>query len=175
MKAFLRKHASNRNILILLALFLLFQQVLFPHLLPEGEHAIMLDTQLFYSTERAAEIINNYTNDMRSGFITGMLALDLIFPWIYTLLLSFLFVRFFKNSIIALSPFLILIADYLENAGIVIMLSAYPQKFTALTVLTALFSGIKWALLFIISALLLFGIVKKTRQYFLLRNHNRQQ
>lgn len=175
MKAFLRKHASKRNILILLALFLLFQQVLFPHLLPKGEHAIMLDTQLFYSAERAAEIMNNYTNDIRRGFITGTLTLDLIFPWIYTLLLSFLFVRFFKNPTIALSPFLILIADYLENTGIVIMLLAHPQKFPTLTAVTALFSGIKWALLFIISALLLFGIVKKTWQYFLLRNNNRQQ
>lgn len=170
MKTFLHKHASNRNIIILLVLFLLFQQVLFPHLLPKGEDAIMLDTQLFYNAEQATEIMNNYTDDMQRGFITGALTLDLVFPWIYTLLLVFLFVRFFKNSTIAFSPFLILIFDYLENAGIVIMLSAFPQKLPTLTALTALFSGIKWILLFIITALLLFGILKKILQYFYRKN-----
>ncbi|MFA7194434.1 MAG: hypothetical protein WC210_01745 [Candidatus Neomarinimicrobiota bacterium] len=171
----IQKHANTKNIIILLLLFLLFQQVLFRHLLPQGEQSIMVDTQLFYTAEQAAGIINNYTDETRRGFITGALTLDLVFPWIYTLLLGFLFVRYFKNSAIALSPFLIMIFDYLENAGIVTMLAAFPRQFPALIKLTAFFSGIKWTLLFIITALLLFGIFRKIWSYFHRNNYGLHQ
>jgi hypothetical protein len=169
MKRFIRENAGNRNIIILLILVLLFQQVLFTHLLPKGEHAVMLDTLLFYSAEDAYEIIGNYSPEMRRGFIIGELTLDLIFPLIYAMLFSFLLARLFGGKKIILFPFLMLIFDYLENAAIVIMLLSYPQKFLALGTMAAVFSAIKWMLLPVIILLLLIGVIIKIRQYLLKR------
>jgi hypothetical protein len=165
MKTFIREHASNRNIIILLILLILFQ-VLFTHLLPQGEHAVMLDTRLFYNAGSAYEIIDHYTDAMRRGFILGEVTLDLIFPPVYTLLLIFLLYRLFKNTNIALFPVSILVFDYLENTGIVLMLVKYPQKYIFIAGASAVFSAMKWLLLMLTLLFFAAGLFPRLRQYF---------
>lgn len=169
MEHFIRKHANAKNIILLLILLLLFQQVLFKHLLPQGEHALMLDTQFFYSAEDAYDIIGNYSEAMRHAFMIGELTLDLVFPWIYTLLFAFLFAVLFKGAKIVLFPFLMLIFDYLENAAILFLLIRYPQEYSGMAAMAAVFSAIKWILLPMILLLLLAGIFRKILRYSLQR------
>jgi hypothetical protein len=160
MNNFIQKYATGKNILILMGIMLLFEFVFFPQFLPKGEHARSLDTQIAYNADDAYEIIENYSDNMRQRYIYGEVTLDLVFPVIYTLLFSFLIFFLFKNPKLALFPFMQLIFDYLENTGIVIMLSAWPNKMVWLATTTSVFSMIKWGLAGVGSILIFVGVVR---------------
>ena len=166
MRTFIQKYASWKNILILMGIVLLFQFLWFPQFLPKGEHAVMLDTEMAYNAEDAYGIIGNYTDNMRQRYILGEITLDLVFPIIYTLLFSFLIFFLYKNATLALFPFLQMIFDYLENTGIVIMLSAWPGKIMWLASLTSVLSAIKWTLVGITSLVVFVGAIR----FVILRN-----
>jgi hypothetical protein len=160
MQSFIQKYATLKSILILMGIVLLFQFLWFPQFLPKGEHAVMIDTEMGYTAEDAYEIIGNYTDNMRQRYILGEITLDLVFPVIYTLLFSFLIFFLTKNATLALFPFLQMIFDYLENIGIVIMLSVWPGKIMWLASLTSVFSAIKWTLVGVTSLVVFVGAVK---------------
>lgn len=160
MNAFLEKNATRRNILILIVLMVIME-ILFSVILPKGEHAKSLDTQFVYNADDAYEIMGNYTDSMRHTYILGEVTLDLIFPIIYTLLFSFLIFFLFKNTTLALFPLIQMIFDYLENTGIVIMLSAWPNKLMGLASATSVFSLIKWTLAGLTILLIFVGLVRR--------------
>ncbi len=160
MRTFITKYTSWKSILILMGLMLLFEFVFFPQFLPKGEHARSLDTEIAYNADDAYEIIENYTDSMRQRYIYGEVTLDLVFPVIYTLLFSFLIFFLFKNTRLALFPFIQLIFDYLENTGIVILLSAYPNKIMWLATTTSVFSMVKWVLVGVTALIVLLGAVR---------------
>ncbi len=149
-----------------MGIVLLFQFLWFPQFLPKGEHAVMIDTEMAYNAEDAYEIIGNYTGNMRQRYILGEITLDLVFPVIYTFLFSFLIFFLYKNATLALFPFLQMIFDYLENTGIVIMLSAWPEKIMWLATATSIFSMVKWVLVGMTSLIVLLGAVR----FVILRN-----
>ena len=169
MRSFIQKYATWKSILILLGIVLLFQFLWFPRFLPKGEHAVMIDTEMAYNAEDAYEIIGNYTDNMRQRYILGEITLDLVFPVIYTFLFSFLIFFLYKNATLALFPFLTLFFDYLENTGIVIILSAYPNKIMWLATITSVISLIKWSLVGIISLAVFVGAVR-----FVIKHRNTQ-
>lgn len=160
MRTFIQKYATWKSILILMGIMLLFEFLWFPQFLPKGENARSLDTEIAYNAEDAYEIIGNYTGTMRQRYILGEITLDLVFPMIYTLLFSFLIFFLFKNTTLALFPFLQMIFDYLENTGIVIMLSAWPNKMMWLATTTSVFSMVKWGLAGVSSLIVLLGVVR---------------
>ncbi|MEA2076680.1 MAG: hypothetical protein U9O95_01515 [Candidatus Marinimicrobia bacterium] len=169
MRTFIQKYASWKSILILMGIVLLFQFLWFPQFLPKGEHAVMIDTEMGYTAEDAYEIIGNYTDNMRQRYIFGEITLDLVFPFIYTFLFAFAIYFLTKNSTLALFPFLQLIFDLLENTGIVIMLTAWPDKIMWLATATSVFSMIKWVLVGITLLIVLVGAVR-----FILKRKNTQ-
>ncbi len=158
MYRFFAAYSVPKNILFLLGVVLLFRFVLFPGLLPEAE---MLDMRLFYTAEEAYEIIDDYRADVRRGFIVSALTLDLIFPFAYSFFFSFLTFFLFKKTLPALFPFSAMFFDYLENAGIVILLTQYPQKIMFLATLTGIFTALKWILLVCTMIILAAGCVRK--------------
>lgn len=160
MHTFIAKYATWKSILILMGIMLCFQFVFFPQFLPKGEHAVMIDTEMGYTAEDAYEIIGNYTDNMRQRYILGEITLDLVFPFIYTFLFAFAIYFLTKNPTLALFPFLQLIFDLLENTGIVIMLSAWPNKIMWLAMVTSGFSMIKWALVGITSLVVFVGVIR---------------
>jgi hypothetical protein len=160
MRTFIQKTATWKNILILMGIMLLFEFLFFPAMLPKGEHAVILDTSLAYNGGDAYKIIENYDAGMRQSYIFNAVSLDLIFPVIYTLLFAFAIYLLFGNSTLALLPFLQMLFDYLENTGIVIMLSAWPNKFMWMATCTSVFSMIKWSLVGISTLIILVGGVR---------------
>ncbi len=160
MRTFIQKTATWKNILILMGIMLLFQFLFFPALLPGGEHAVLLDSELGYRANEAYEVIGHYSDSMRRTYILNEVTLDLVFPVIYTLLFSFLIFFLFKNITLAFFPFIQLLFDYLENTGIVIILSAWPNKLMWLATATSVFSMIKWVLAGITILIILVGGVK---------------
>jgi len=160
MRSFIQKYATWKSILILMGIVLLFQFSWFPQFLPKGKHAVMIDTEMGYTAEDAYEIIGHYTDNMQQRYILGEITLDLIFPIVYTLLFAFLIFFLHKDPTLALFPFLTLFFDYLENTGIVIILSAWPNKIMWLATATSIFSMIKWVLVGISIILILLGIIR---------------
>jgi hypothetical protein len=67
----------------------------------------------------------------------------------------------YRNPLLARFPFLILLADYIENLGTLTMLSLFPQKLLILGTVSGLFTSLKWLLLMIMGVLLLYGLVFK--------------
>lgn len=161
MKKFIENNANSKNILLLFLLFLLFNFVLFPSFLRKEGNAEALDLQFAYSAQKAYQLIENYGDAGRKSYIIGELTVDLIYPIIYSLLLSFIIYAILRNPKLALFPFLILITDYFENFGIVTMLYCYPQKLIYLAWITSFFSTLKWTLVIFSISIIIYGSIKR--------------
>jgi hypothetical protein len=159
MKPFFQTHATRRNILILIGLMLIIE-LLFGVFLPKGENARMIDTSFVTSGTAVLEIIDQYDAGMRQAYIWGAVTLDLIFPIVYFLLFAFLLFAVWKNAKLAIIPLLQMIFDYLENAGVVTMLSMWPDKLDWLASVTVVFSLIKWGLAGITVILIIIGTIR---------------
>jgi hypothetical protein len=145
------KLANWKVILLLILLFLLANLVIIPWVYPKFQ---TLDTSSSYSPARAYELISSYGGQGRHAYALIEVTLDLVYPYITALLFSLLAAytlkRAFPNTpwVLYLSflPFLILLADYLENACVVTMLLSYPAQLVFVARLSNLFTGIKLAL-----------------------------
>ncbi|MCD4735035.1 MAG: hypothetical protein K8R53_03240 [Bacteroidales bacterium] len=161
MKNFIQKNASGKSILFLSGMLLLFNFVLFPVFLPNEQNTEPIDIQFAYTPQKAYHLIENYEETVIKLYIFGELTIDFVYPVIYSLLLSFILFLVYKKQKIALFPFLILIADYFENFGIVTMLCSYPQKLINVAWVTSFFSTLKWILIIVSILIITFGLIKK--------------
>ena len=165
---FLEKYATWKSILILIALFIIVNAVVFPMLL-DNPNNIPLDLQFSYSPEKAYQLLSNFSAADLQKYMIIELTVDVVYPIIYTLLLSFLIFKINANPKLALFPFLILIADYLENTGIVILISNFPKELNSIVSVTSLLTSLKWLL--VISCVLLI-IVSGIRRLFMKKQRN---
>ncbi len=166
----LKKFANIRNIAGLGILIVVFNVLIMPSLAGKnnGKTIELLDLQFAYTPERAFQLLDSYDGPTRKSYIKVELTLDIIYPVVYTLFLSFsLFLLFPREQKLALLPYAILASDIFENMGIVRMLLWYPDKSTALAIATSTFSTIKWILVLVCIALVFAGLtihlIKKTR------------
>ncbi len=161
MKNFISAYSKTTYIIFLLVLFLIFNLFLFPTLMIQGNP---LDLKFFYTGQEAYAFIEGYGEAGRNQYLTALLYLDFAYPIIYSLLFSFILFRLFKDFKIAQLPFLVLLADYLENLGTILMLSFYPEKLFMIGNISGMFTTLKWDLLIFIFGMLVFGVIKKITQ-----------
>jgi hypothetical protein len=125
------------------------------------QQAVPIDLQFAYSPERAYELVNSYSEETRYNYMIGEMTMDVLYPVVYTLFLSLtLLLLFPKNQKLALIPYVIFVADMLENTGIVTMLYNFPKELYTVAMLTSVFSTIKWSVVAIALLLLIVGLVK---------------
>jgi hypothetical protein len=127
----------------------------------------MLDTLVGgFSPEEAYARLAAYGLDGRLYYLLIELTLDTLYPLVtllfYSLALSFLNERAFPpGHAFQLAP-LVAVAgglfDYMENAGVVVLLLTYPQSLTAVAAVTGAVALVKWVLTFATMGLLLVGI-----------------
>lgn len=160
MKNFIQKNASCKNILFLFGILLLFKFILFPNFFLKGQNVKLLDLQFAYTPQKAYQLIENYGEAVRKSYIIGELTIDLIYPIVYSTILSFIIFFIYKHQKIAIFPFLILITDYLENFGIVTLLYKYPQKLISVACITSFFSTLKWILILSSILIIIFGLIR---------------
>jgi hypothetical protein len=167
----LRRAATRRTILFCLALYLLFSAALLPiagaRLEAYSGGAGMLDTLVGgFSPEEAYARLAAYGLDGRLYYLLIELTLDTLYPLVtllfYSLALSFLNEHAFPpGHAFQLAP-LVAVAgglfDYMENAGVVVLLLTYPQSLTAVAAVTGAVALVKWVLTFATMGLLLVGI-----------------
>jgi hypothetical protein len=144
----LAKLANLWVILILAALFLLINIVIVPAVYPKFQ---TLDSLFWYSPAQAYQLIDSYGVQGRHAYAVIEWTLDLVYPFISALMFSLLIFVGFKKGYpnhpswqkLALIPFAVMAADYLENISVAIMLLAYPARFLWLAFLSSIFSAAK--------------------------------
>ncbi|MCC7359490.1 MAG: hypothetical protein IT317_08440 [Anaerolineales bacterium] len=169
-QARLQRWASSRNVLLFLALFLLFEIVILPiagaRLMSYSGGLGPLDLTLGLSPADTYARLTAYTAAGRLTYLIIELTADVVFPIVYGLFFSLALALVFQRTFPPESalqrlvpvPLLALPADYLENAGIVVMLLAYPQELGGLALLVRLLTLLKWLVTTVAAVLLLIGL-----------------
>ncbi len=160
-ETFLRKYARPEILVLLFAMALIVNFMLFPLLMPTGEGLKPLDVMFAYSPAEAYGMIAAYGEEARQDYIRGLLLIDFAYPVVYSLLLCFGIYLLWHTPRLALQPLLIMAADYLENTGILIMLTAWPERVTGLATATSIFTTLKWSMVALAVILILSGMVRR--------------
>jgi hypothetical protein len=147
----LQRWANWKAIAILAALFLIFDFFILPaaKAYPGEENLPVLDLKFWYMPQQAYQAIAEYGPEARRSAAWMHLTIDVAYPLVYGLLLSLSLAMVFRGaapqqSQLLLFPWRAVIADYLENAGLVAMFLLYPSQFPFLAWITAVFTALKW-------------------------------
>jgi hypothetical protein len=172
---FLTRQANGRNILIFLALFILMNAVVLPwgggRIAAYSGGVEAIDLQLWYTPEQVYQMIAAYGEQGRAFYIAFELIADTAYPFIYGGLFALLTTYLLRRGLppessmqkLHLVPAAVVVADFMENLGIVIMLAAYPAELTAVAYFAATFTLLKWALFGATIVVTLFGLVTAIR------------
>ncbi len=168
----LNKYSTGRNVLALFVItqiiygFMLLYTI--PNVMNHANGMKLLDMQpTGYNAEYAKNLFDNLGAIGREAYLFRQIPVDMIYPLLfavtYSLLLTFLFKKSFnpKSKINGLSliPIVGGLFDYLENVGIIIMLSIYPIFSESLANITNVFSVLKSIFITLFFVLLVVGIV----------------
>ncbi len=173
----LHTRANGRSILLLLALMVLFAALIVPFaqrkLLGYSHGVDLIDLMLTYTPDTVYSMLAAYGEDGRSFYRAFAMSADLVYPVVYStflgLITSWLLQRVAapggKAQLLNLLPFGAMLFDWLENAGVITMLSAYPTTLPTLARISSTFTSFKWGFsavtLFVIVALSALAIRKK--------------
>jgi hypothetical protein len=159
MKHSFQKYATGKNVFFLFVLTVIFNVFLFPRLLPAGPD--ILDIRFYYSTNLAYQVLENFGSSGRSLYMVNQLTLDMLYPLVYGTLFCFILFRLYRNYMLTFTPLLIVMADFMENIGIVSMLYHFPVQMKTLAHITSMFTTIKWVLVFLTATLIIIGLICK--------------
>jgi hypothetical protein len=163
--------ATRRNVLILVALELAMSAALLPlaaaRLSALSGGGGPLDALFTYTPAQAYLALAAYGPAGREFDLSTRLTLNLVYPIIYSLFFSLASLYFLRRAAparpglarLALLPFLALLADTLQNAGLIVLLLGYPAQLPAVAVATSLLTSIKWFLQAISLVLLVLSAV----------------
>jgi hypothetical protein len=146
-----QKWADGRLILALVALILLANFLIIPAVYPSFQ---TLDTLRTYTPQQAYQLIDSYGQSGRQTYTVIELTLDIAYPVLTALMVSLIILYTFKRAFrgmywllyLSLAPFLILLADFLENLCIVVMLLSYPKQLLWLAQLSDLLTRTRFFL-----------------------------
>ncbi len=172
LSATLRKYAKGWLVLVFLAGELFFNAVVLPNQqakMQAGSGGVgPIDLQFFYTPDRVYSMVESYGDAGRANYRLFELTGDIIYPIVYTLFFSFAITWLFQRGFASNSgmqkhnvvPFGGWLFDFLENLGIVAMLSVFPSTPALLAWITAIFTMIKWLFAIASGVLMLIGLVK---------------
>jgi hypothetical protein len=159
MRLFISKYARWRNVLILLGLVVIIN-ILLGLSLQGNPNLKPLDLQFSYSPEKANELISAYSDKERSLYLLIEVTLDIAYPIIYSLCLSFALFLLYNNMRLAKLPLFLILLELFENAGIVILLANYPHQHPWVASVASVFTSLKWTLAVLCLLLVLAGFVR---------------
>ena len=127
-----------------------------------------------YSFTYAKELLGNLGKSGRSFYLFRQLPLDLVYPLLFMmsniLILSFFLKKIGKLEswfLLVLFPVIAGIFDYLENFGLIYLLTSYPKIseigvriISTFTVIKSLFTSLYFVILLFVLAILIFKKIK---------------
>jgi hypothetical protein len=153
--AWIDRLATSRNILLYLALYLALNAAVLPLAQARIEAASggigPLDSQFTYSPTRAYAALAAYGNDGRQFYGIVEVTAGLVYPAIYGLFFALTIAYCFRRVMppghfahrLALLPLVAALLDYVENALIVVLIMAYPERLAGLAVAAGLITALK--------------------------------
>ena len=167
---FARRHASGRNVLIFFVLQMIISAVILPYMQGKFDPTNtlgVLDLKFGFTADEAYNLLTAYGEEGRKYYFFAEAVIDIIYPIIYTitnvLLLSYVFKRGFAASSfiqqLNIFPILATIGDFSENAGIITMLNAFPERADGASGFASSAGMFKWIAFGISIALFLTGII----------------
>ena len=157
----------------LVLLFLGLQVLSVAVVLPKFEKALaghaalkILDLRFGFSPAEAHELLEALGEPGRAQYRLLETTLDLVYPLVYTGLFVLLLSLLYRQAIavgsslraVNLLPFLVLLMDYLENAGIVRMINRFPEQSDALARWVSGLNQAKWIVFFVVVGIAVFGL-----------------
>lgn len=159
---FLARIASVPVLLLLILLSILFPAVLFPAL---GIGDIKpLDLYFSYSPEQAYAYLDALGAAGRSAYTRMLSFPDLVFPLIYAMALSTALMLLLRRLLpfsrlsLCLFPFMIVIADWMENLSLLFITRRFPEKSDVIAGCASVLTSLKWTLI-VLTLLILLGAV----------------
>lgn len=158
----LARFASIPVLLLLTLLALLFPALLFPALGMEDIRP--LDLYFCYSPEQAYAYLDALGAAGRSAYARMLLFPDLVFPLVYAMALSIALMLVLRRLLplprlsLCLFPFLIVVADWLENLSLFIVTREFPERADVIAGYAGFFTSLKWMLI-ALTVLILLGSV----------------
>jgi len=166
----LEKFATKRNIIIGL-IFIAFINIIafpfFPKLMIGREIPIdgILDLQFGFTSNFALNLLDNLKEDGRNAYKLSTTIIDIPYALVYGFIYSFILVvllkknNFWNYRILILVPFGISIFDLMENAGILTLLSSFPEKMEFVVAFTSFSNQSKWIFAFVTFLLISSNVV----------------
>ena len=143
--------ASLRLLWALLLLSLLFPMAVFPM------HGIgdvrVLDLHVSYDPNQVYEHFEALGADKRRAYASMASTSDMLFPIVYSMALSVALMLILRRLVprttcyLCLFPFLIVLADWSENLGLLMAVRAFPDRVDAVVGYASLFTSAKWTLI----------------------------
>lgn len=165
------RQATWRNILIVWGVLVVFNLVVMGPAYRRFEGfsggAGAIDLLIVYRPEKAFDMIAAYGDQGRHYYATIALTLDTVFPILLAMAFGLALARIFRHAFsdegvlhrALLVPVGAMVADFLENVGVVSMLLTYPRKLTVVALLTSSFSTVKWTAVAAQSILVVIGLI----------------
>ncbi|WP_373552458.1 hypothetical protein [Haliscomenobacter sp.] len=158
----LQKWATGRNVIIFVLLDVIFMMGVMPYMhalmtKAAGKSVAPIDLSIpTWTPEQGYALLDSYGEAGRSLYLIIDLTADVVYPIIYgiafALLLTFLVRKIAPSNkwlpYLAFLPLLAVVFDYAENATIITMLNAYPEKLIGVAKLGGIFTLCKWVLVF---------------------------
>ncbi len=152
---FFYQKASNKNILISALGYLILGILIMPRLVPliEGASGLkILDISFGYSAKHVSELFEAIGTLGRKNYLLFTATADMAYPLVYGLFLclfiSYLFQKAFKSTyefrFLNLVPLCIVLADYIENFSIIMLLNQFPNLNNSLVKIASYATLIKW-------------------------------
>ncbi len=183
MRSFFKKHIQGKKVLIIFLItnivYLFMLLVTIPLVMTYSNGMDLFDMMpAGYSEEYAQTLLSTLGTEGRNSYLYIQLPVDMIYPFLFGLTYSLLLAYFLDKlkwieKPVFYSTLLPLVAgmfDYLENAGIVIMLNQYPEitsiaaRFAnACTVIKSALSTISFSLLLILIVIFFIQKIKSRK------------
>lgn len=165
----LARFASIPVLLLLTLLALLFPALLFPALGMEDIRP--LDLYFCYSPEQAYAYLDALGAAGRSAYARMLLFPDLVFPLVYAMALSIALMLVLRRLLplprlsLCLFPFLIVVADWLENLSLFIVTREFPERADVIAGYAGFFTSLKWMLIALTVLILLGSVTFRVARY----------
>lgn len=150
---------SKTPIIILSVVLFLLINVAFSLMFAEMDASIP-DLQFFYTAEKAYQLIESYGQFGREMYIRGTLALDFIYPFVYSIMLSLLLFKATKNQVLSLLPFSILFFDLFENVSLLTIVYNYPVRMNLIATTAGVITMMKWIMVVVTLVVLIYFSLK---------------
>ena len=144
--------ATSRNIWITFAIIVFINAILFPRAAAAIGGAGPIDLMTSYTPAVVFAAVDSYGPEGRAAYVTNQVVTDTIYPLVYAFFYGAILINLTAKTLPAdsgwqklyLLPFLMMLADFGENIGIVSMLKSYPNQSVQVAQIANIFTMVKW-------------------------------